>query len=266
MKFFINNFIFGSMFLLSLIVLQVNTGYAQEAPPPQNPDGGTGISVTSDFEKALLTGFFEALNNQQSKETDAAGSATDIATVTIADIVADVLKTVVAEESTESDANDGDSDVLDDNEASQEGSDDDGNGDSKGKNKGKGKDKNKGKAKDKNKGKDKDKDTKKNKDKSENSLPPGLQKQLAKNGTLPPGLQRKLEASGELPPGLQARALPLELEAELPLLPEGQKRVIADDAVLIIDEVLGTVLDRIPNVIPPELAQILNGLPDLLNQ
>ena len=43
-------------------------------------------------------------------------------------------------------------------------------------------------------------------------LPPGL----AKRDTLPPGLERQLQRNGKLPPGLEKRALPDELKRALP--------------------------------------------------
>ena len=149
--------------------------------------------------------------------------------LSIEDIVADVLKTVV--------------NSTDESEEDDEASD---------------KKKNKGKNKKKNKNKDKS-----NKGRG-NGLPPGLEKQLAKNGTLPQGLQRKLEESGALPPGLQASALPPELEAHLTKLPKGQKRVVVDNDLLIIEEVTGQVLEAIPNIIPPKVADILKQLPGVL--
>lgn len=60
-------------------------------------------------------------------------------------------------------------------------------------------------------------------------LPPGL----ARRDRLPPGLERQLRKDGQLPPGLQSRALPRELESRLSPLPAGYARVaIGADIVL----------------------------------
>ncbi|MBT4890417.1 MAG: hypothetical protein HON65_12780 [Rhodospirillales bacterium] len=227
MKFFIP----GLALVLMLTFSTIEFVSADDSvPPPQN---GEASNVT-EFEKDMLNVFFKTLNETQQATDD---------TVSVGDIVNDVLKTVVnGQTQSQSD----DSDDVDDGDADED--DDEGKG--------------KGKSKDKKKKKDKDK----KKDKKKSGLPPGLQKQLAKNGTLPPGLQKKLEESGALPPGLQARALPQELEAQLPPLPEGQTRVISDDDVLIIEDITGIILDSIPDIIPPELVPVLSQLPNLVMQ
>jgi Ni/Co efflux regulator RcnB len=61
------------------------------------------------------------------------------------------------------------------------------------------------------------------------SLPPGLAKQLRRNGILPPGLRRNY-----LPPGLSSR---------LPGLPPGQARVLVGNDVLLIQQTTGLILD-----------------------
>ncbi len=60
-------------------------------------------------------------------------------------------------------------------------------------------------------------------------LPPGLAKQLRRNGILPPGLRRNY-----LPPGLSSR---------LPGLPPGQARVLVGNDVLLIQRATGLILD-----------------------
>ncbi|WP_127477262.1 hypothetical protein [Sulfurivermis fontis] len=63
-----------------------------------------------------------------------------------------------------------------------------------------------------------------------NGLPPGL----AKREQLPPGLQKQVEKNGTLPPGLQTRSLPPELERELSPVPPGYVRVeVGADVVLM---------------------------------
>jgi len=67
----------------------------------------------------------------------------------------------------------------------------------------------------------------------ESELPPGL----AKREKLPPGLQRQLEKNGTLPPGLQKRVQPLPAmcENELPRLPRNLERVVFSRRVMIIN-------------------------------
>jgi hypothetical protein len=65
-------------------------------------------------------------------------------------------------------------------------------------------------------------------------LAPGLAK---RGGHLPPGLERQLQRNGTLPPGLQKRVepFPVELEQQLPRLPSGYSRVIVAGRALILD-------------------------------
>ncbi len=208
---------------------------AQETSFP-TPQSGGGSIVTQQ-EVDLVRGFFSALNEATQAENDS---------VTITDIVKDVVKAVSAPDSGVAQ-----SDNVD--EARDNDNDDDDDDDDKGK----------GEKKKKNKGQSKKAEKAKGRG---NGLPPGLQKHLAKTGQLPPGLQRKLEAAGSLPPGLQASALPTELEAHLPQLPEGQQRVVIDDDMVIIEQATGIILDAIPDIIPPDLVPILKQLPDLIPQ
>ena len=66
-------------------------------------------------------------------------------------------------------------------------------------------------------------------------LPPGLQKQLEKNGTLPPGLAKK-----SLPPGLQKK---------LGDAPPGTKRAVAGNDVVLLEKATGKILDVIQGVL-----------------
>ena len=63
-------------------------------------------------------------------------------------------------------------------------------------------------------------------------LPPGL----AKKDRRPPGLERQLRRNGQLPPGLQKRltTFPRSLEARLGTLPRGARRVFLGDRALIL--------------------------------
>jgi hypothetical protein len=79
-------------------------------------------------------------------------------------------------------------------------------------------------------------------------LPPGLAK---RGGNLPPGLRKHLEKNGQLPPGLQKRLepLPVELNRQLPPLPEHWERVIVERDVILFDRRTNRILDIIENVI-----------------
>jgi hypothetical protein len=79
-------------------------------------------------------------------------------------------------------------------------------------------------------------------------LPPGLAK---RGGSLPPGLQKQLDKNGRLPPGLQKRLepLPVDLDRRLPRLPEHWERVILERDVVLIDQRTQRILDIIENVI-----------------
>lgn len=65
------------------------------------------------------------------------------------------------------------------------------------------------------------------------SLPPGL----AKRDRLPPGLERQLQRNGQLPPGLQKRVQPLPgvCSSRLPQLPVDWSRVVLGNHVLLLD-------------------------------
>jgi len=80
------------------------------------------------------------------------------------------------------------------------------------------------------------------------NLPPGL----AKRETLPPGLQKQLERNGTLPPGLQKKIqpLPLELEKQLSAVPTGYRRVVVAGNVILMNPTTGLIYDIIRNVIP----------------
>jgi hypothetical protein len=71
---------------------------------------------------------------------------------------------------------------------------------------------------------------------SENTggLPPGL----AKRDRLPPGLERQLQRNGTLPPGLQKRVQPLPgaCESRLPRLPGTLRRVAYSGRIMLLNE------------------------------
>jgi hypothetical protein len=66
------------------------------------------------------------------------------------------------------------------------------------------------------------------------NLPPGLAK---RGGRLPPGLERQLQKNGTLPPGLQKRIQPFpdDLTRQLPRIPSGYSRVILAGRALLLD-------------------------------
>jgi hypothetical protein len=74
-----------------------------------------------------------------------------------------------------------------------------------------------------------------------NGLPPGL----AKREELPPGLQRQLVRNGKLPPGLEQKIQPLPpvLVARLPPLPDNRTRVIIGGNVILMDKTTSVIVD-----------------------
>ena len=80
-----------------------------------------------------------------------------------------------------------------------------------------------------------------------NGLPPGL----AKREKLPPGLERQLQKNGTLPPGLQKKIQPLPpvLERRMRLLPTGYRRVVIAGNVILMNEKTAEIYSIIRNVI-----------------
>lgn len=79
----------------------------------------------------------------------------------------------------------------------------------------------------------------------ESGLPPGL----AKKKHLPPGLQKQLDRNGRLPPGLEKRALPSDLDRRLSRLPGGYGRVIVGRDVVIINTSTDEILDILRDIV-----------------
>jgi hypothetical protein len=77
-------------------------------------------------------------------------------------------------------------------------------------------------------------------------LPPGL----AKKESLPPGLEKQLRRNGSLPPGLEKKIhpFPRDLEVRLPRLPDGQRRIIIPGMIVLMDTRRNTILDILANV------------------
>lgn len=72
-------------------------------------------------------------------------------------------------------------------------------------------------------------------------LPPGL----AKRDSLPPGLQRQLRKNGTLPPGLEGHvhAVPVDLNRRLPDLRSGTSRLIIGGSIVLVDDSSKVILD-----------------------
>jgi hypothetical protein len=81
----------------------------------------------------------------------------------------------------------------------------------------------------------------------EKKAPPGL----AKKDRLPPGLAKQVVKNGTLPPGLQGRALPLDLEAKLSRLPDGYERVVIGADIAILNASTRVIADIIMDVVVP---------------
>lgn len=84
----------------------------------------------------------------------------------------------------------------------------------------------------------------KGKSKAKGDLPPGL----AKRDTLPPGLEMQLQRNGRLPPGLEKRSLPPELESRLKKR-AGYDRLIVNNDVMLVQRATGLIMDILKGVI-----------------
>jgi len=71
------------------------------------------------------------------------------------------------------------------------------------------------------------------------SLPPGL----AKKGKLPPGIEKQLVRNGQLPPGLAYHQLPPDLIVQLPPVQPGYRYMILDDRVMLIRAATDIIMD-----------------------
>lgn len=91
----------------------------------------------------------------------------------------------------------------------------------------------------------KSKSHKKGKGKKHKSLPPGL----AKKEQLPPGLARQLKKNGRFPPGLAKRDLPDDLLKRMPTCGKKGKCVIAGDDILLVEKGTEIILDIIKDAL-----------------
>ena len=87
-----------------------------------------------------------------------------------------------------------------------------------------------------------------------NGLPPGL----AKRETLPPGLARQMYRNGTLPPGLQKKLhpFPYALNRRLPRLPGDYSRVIIGGSIILMNGKTGVIFDVIHNFISNDDAEV----------
>lgn len=74
-----------------------------------------------------------------------------------------------------------------------------------------------------------------------NGLPPGL----AKKSDLPPGLEKQLRRNGRLPPGLEKKLVPFpaQIEARLPPCPPDVHRGLMGGVAVMYNSRTGLVLD-----------------------
>jgi hypothetical protein len=75
-------------------------------------------------------------------------------------------------------------------------------------------------------------------------LPPGL----AKKNKLPPGLQKQLKKNGKLPPGLAKRNLPPKLEDRLSPIPRGYVRLKVGMDIVLMNEETEVIVDIIYDI------------------
>ena len=73
-----------------------------------------------------------------------------------------------------------------------------------------------------------------------------------KHKGLPPGLERQLQRNGTLPPGLAKRELPRNLEQQLPEPAEGFERTIVENTVVLVEKATGRIADIIEDIIVGE--------------
>jgi hypothetical protein len=73
---------------------------------------------------------------------------------------------------------------------------------------------------------------------------------VSRQRALPPGVQRELHRNGTLPPGLEERAepLPIALEHQLPPIADGMHRIILAGNVILIEDATSRIVDLIRDV------------------
>lgn len=83
------------------------------------------------------------------------------------------------------------------------------------------------------------------KSKKHKKTPPGL----AKKNRLPPGLVKQVKRNGHLPPGLEGRGLPEQLSGQLSNLPAGYVRLVVESDIVLINKKTGIVADVMVGVV-----------------
>ena len=68
-------------------------------------------------------------------------------------------------------------------------------------------------------------------------------KKKHKHKGLPPGIAKQLARNGQLPPGLEYHPLPHDLIVQLPPLQAGHRYVVADNRVMLIQAASNLILD-----------------------
>ncbi len=81
--------------------------------------------------------------------------------------------------------------------------------------------------------------------KGKKDLPPGL----AKKDRLPPGLEKQLQKNGKLPPGLARNELPFSLQNKLYPPRVGTKRYMIGRDIVLIDTKTDIILDIMRDVV-----------------
>lgn len=66
--------------------------------------------------------------------------------------------------------------------------------------------------------------------------------------SLPPGIQKRLARGKGLPPGIAKRYLPSGLEKRLSAVPRGYERIIVGDDLLLVELSTGTISDIVRNI------------------
>jgi len=86
---------------------------------------------------------------------------------------------------------------------------------------------------------------KKNKQKHKD-IPPGI----AKKGSLPPGIYKQLVRNGQIPPDVHYQPLPPDLIVQLPPIAPAYRYVIADDRVMLIQAATNVIMDvlQVPGI------------------
>ena len=82
-----------------------------------------------------------------------------------------------------------------------------------------------------------------------------LPQSSARREQLPADLQQLLEKDGKLPPALESKLqpLPVGLERSLPKLPDGNRRILIGDNVILLDEATSSIVDIIAGVFEVKL-------------